>query len=117
MGDVVFRLDYLATLGELGIYIAMLRTICLLRAVSCNCFFIARSCIHRGPFPTIRLVLAALKGSPSVVGDDGDSTQRLKMMRRLEGLDWNGLLHSRHFQRSLLVIGLDLPAQNRRMFD
>ena len=39
MGDVVFRLDYLATLGELGIYIAdVARYFAGLRAVSCNCF-------------------------------------------------------------------------------
>ena len=48
---------------------------------------------------------------------DSDSTQRLEMMGRREGLDGQRSAHAFHLKRSFLVIGLQFAAEDGRVLD
>jgi hypothetical protein len=61
--------------------------------------------------------LASLECRPGVVGNHGDAAQRLKQVRRFESFDGQRLLNARHFERSLVIVRLDLLSQHGRMLD
>ncbi len=68
----------------------------------------------RARIPNNFQFFAALKGSPSVVGNDGNATQRLKGMRRPEGRDLDCTGNAAHLERILVVKRRELAAQDGR---
>src|SRR5712692_1030059 len=61
--------------------------------------------------------LPSLERGPGIVGNHRDSAQRLKLVRWLDGVDCKSLLHSRDLEGSLVIVGLDLLAENGRMLN
>ena len=61
-------------------------------------------------------VLASLECRKGIVGNYGDSAQRLELMRRLERIDRQRLLNARNFERGFVVVRFYFLPEYGRMF-
>ena len=117
---IIFRLDNLPALGESCVHIT---------DIACNFSGLTRSCFQslaeliaversmRTVIPVDFEFLAALECSPGIVGNDGDSAERLKEMRRFESIKRDCLSYARNFQRFFVVVGFDRSTKHGWMFD
>ncbi len=120
MRSVKFRLDDLAALGKFRVHVAHVADyFARLTGRGFKCLAELIGVVDRvGTGVPIDLQsLAPLKGSPGVIGDDGDPAQWLEVVRRFERLDGQRLLHAAHLQSRLVVIGLNLLSEDGRMLD
>src|SRR5581483_3743851 len=118
MGREVRCFHDLSTFAEFGIYVADVAHH-FGRFMSCGEQFFLVVGRSVGSIVTVLpfdfQLLASLKCGKGVVRDYSHSTQRLKGMRRLEGINRNCLFNSDDLQRGFVVAGLDLSTENRGM--
>src|ERR1019366_4542661 len=90
----IFGFDDLAAFGEFGVGIAEgMHDFARLAGGLLQFFFIVGGVVGgvAAVVPFDFEAFAALEGGPGIVGDHGDAAERLKGVRRLEGIDRDGL--------------------------
>ena len=107
MRSVVLGLDNRSTLGKCRVHIAdvannfaRLPGRCFERLAECRGVVLR----VRTAIPFDLQTLASLECGKGVVGNHGDATQRLELVRRFESVDGQSFLNAGHFERGLVIV-------------